>query len=506
VITGRVTSEAGNPLEVANVFITEMHISVPTNAEGRYTISIPPERVRGQTVSLRARAIGYASLSKPLTLTEGTLTLDFALKRDINRLQEVVITGVTGATEIKKTAFSITSIDQTDMPVPSTNALSQLQGKIPGAQIVSPSGRPGTAPQVILRGVKMLNAEGRSQGPLMIVDGIILTQGTQELNPQDIESVEVVKGAAASSMYGSRAGSGVIQITTKSGRNTAPGVKFGGRTEYGFSDVQGRYPFSTRHFLMLDETGKRFCIKQSGLPACSRSVDFEEEALRVNEQGGDAALAPYSFERDYGIGQAPTKPELKGLFMVNQWPRRYDPIEQTITNGRFINSNLDATGRFGNTSYFASGSQLKEEGSIMFLQGYNRYSERVNVDQQLGEQWTMLVSSFYSRSSQFADGEWFRLTRVPPGVNLLRRDNKARLFIRSNPGTTTVTATATAPPGAAADATNNLTAVGGSTIEKSVFTGFIFPRSIAGSQAPQTTTPVNFQIPSIVYLVDRHPR
>ena len=80
------------------------------------------------------------------------------------------------------------------------------------------------------------------------------------------------------------------------------------------------------------------------------------------------------------------------------------------------------------------------------------------------------------------------------------------VFRSTNAGTTTVTATATAPPGAAADATNNLTAVGGSTIEKSVFTGFIFPRSIAGSQAPQATTPVNFQIPSIVYLVDRHPR
>jgi TonB-linked SusC/RagA family outer membrane protein len=433
VITGRVTSEAGNPLEVSNVFITEMRISVPANSDGRYAITIPSERVRGQTVTLRARAIGYASLSKPLTLAPGSYNIDFVLKRDINRLQEVVITGVTGATEIKKTAFSITSLDQADMPVPSTSVFTQLQAKVPGAQIVMPSGRPGTAPQVFMRGIKSLNAEGRSQAPLFIVDGIIVTQGSQDLNPQDIESVEVVKGAAASSVYGSRAGSGVIQITTKSGRNAAPGVKFSGRTEYGFSDVQGRYPFSTRHFLMLDETGTKFCIKQTGLPACSRVVDFEEEALRVNQQGGDFALAPYSFERDFGIGQSPTKAELKGLFMVNQWPKRYDPIEMAVTNGQFINSNVDATGRFGNTSYFASGSQLKEEGAIMFLNGYNRYSGRVNVDQQLGEAWSMLLSSFYSRSSQFADGEWFRLTRVPPGVNLLRRDDKGRLFIRSNP-------------------------------------------------------------------------
>jgi hypothetical protein len=77
------------------------------------------------------------------------------------------------------------------------------------------------------------------------------------------------------------------------------------------------------------------------------------------------------------------------------------------------------------------------------------------------------------------------------------------VFRSANTGTTTVTATGTAPAGAAADGTNNLTAVGGSTIEKSVFTGFIFPRSVAGSQAPQTTA---FNSPAIVYLVDRHPR
>ncbi|HEU4995403.1 MAG TPA: SusC/RagA family TonB-linked outer membrane protein, partial [Gemmatimonadaceae bacterium] len=431
VISGRVTSESGNALEVSNVFITELHISVPANADGRYSITIPAERVRGQAIVLRARAIGYASISKPLTLTAGAHTLDFALKRDINRLQEVVVTGTVGATEIKKTAFNITSLDQADMPVPATNPLLQLQGKVTGVQIVQPSGRPGTAAQAIMRGPKMLNAEGRSQQPLTIVDGIIVTSGLQDINPQDIESVEVVKGAAASSMYGSRAGSGVIQITTKSGRNAAPGVKFGGRMEYGLSDVQGRYPFSTRHFLMLDETGKRFCIKTT--PVCSRTVDFEEEALRVNQQGGDFALAPYSFERDYGIGQAPTKPELKGLYMVNQWPRRYDPIEQTITPGQTINSNLDATGKFGNTSYFISGSQLKEEGAIKYLQGYNRYSGRVNVDQKFGDAWTVAFSSFYSRSSQYADGEWFRLTRVPTGVNLLRHDDKGRLFVRSNP-------------------------------------------------------------------------
>jgi TonB-linked SusC/RagA family outer membrane protein len=432
-ITGRVSSESGNLIEVANVYITEMNISVPTNAQGGYTITIPAERVRGQTVMLRVRAIGFTSQAKQITISAGQQSHDFAMRRDINRLQEVVITGTTGATEIKKTAFSITSVDQASMPVPSTNALQQLQGKVPGMQMVQPSGQPGSAPAIIMRGPKMLNADGRTQGPLFIVDGVIITGGSQDLNPQDIESVEVVKGAAASSLYGSRANAGVIQITTKSGKNQSAGVRFNARSEYGFSDVQGAYPFAQRHFVMMDETGKRFCIQVTGQPACSRTVDFEEEAFRVNDQGGDFALAPRSFIRDYGIGASAPKPELKALFQINHWPKRYDPIAQTITNGQFLNSNVDMTGRFGNTSYFTSASNLMEEGSVRYLDGYRRTGGRVNVDQQIGEDWNVFVSSFYSRSTTFGPGEWFRLTRVPAGVNLLRTDSKGRIFIRSNP-------------------------------------------------------------------------
>jgi TonB-linked SusC/RagA family outer membrane protein len=432
-ITGKVTSESGNLIEIANVYVTEMGISVPTNAQGAYTITIPAERVRGQSVMLRVRAIGFTSQGRQITITPGQQSHDFALRRDVNRLQEVVVTGTIGATEIKKTAFSITSVNSADMPVPSTNALAQLQGKIPGAQIVMPSGRPGTAPSIVLRGPKSLNADGRSQGPLFIIDGVIVTGGSQDINPQDIESVEVVKGAAASSLYGSRAGSGVIQITTKSGKNSAPGVRFSTRAEYGFTDIQGRYPFSTRHFMMMDETMTRFCIVVSGQPACSRTVDYEEEAFRVNDQGGDFALAPRGFIRDYGIGQAPTKPELKGLFQVNHWPRMYDPIEQVATAGMFHNTNADMTGKFNNTSYFASASNMREEGSIQFLKGYGRASGRLNIDQQIGEQWNVFLSSFYSRSTLYPDGSFFRVTRTPPAINLLRRDSKGRLFVRSNP-------------------------------------------------------------------------
>ncbi len=432
-ISGRVTAEQGNPLEIATLFITEMNISVMTDAQGRYTIPIPAERVRGQAAVLRIRRIGHVAQSRPITISEGPQTIDFVLKQDVNRLSDVVVTGVSAGTEQKKMPFAVATLSTAEMPVPSSNALSQLQGKVTGAQIVMPSGRPGTAPSIVLRGPKSLNASGRSQGPLIIVDGIILDGGTQDLNPLDIESMEIVKGAAGSSLYGSRAGSGVIQIITKSGKNAAPGVRFNVRNELGFSDIQGAYPTAQRTSMRLDATGKRFCIVQTGLPACSRSVDFEEEALRINENGGLFALPPLNFDRDHGIGRAAPQRSLKGFYQINEWPRRYDPIAQSVSNGLYNQTNLDMSGKFGNTGFFVSGSHQIEEGAILYLKGQNRSSARLNLDQRIGENWNVAVASTYSRRTNNPDGSFFRLTRVPAGVDLTRRDKFGRIFVRSNP-------------------------------------------------------------------------
>ncbi|MFN9099561.1 MAG: TonB-dependent receptor plug domain-containing protein, partial [Gemmatimonadaceae bacterium] len=277
VITGVVKSEFGDPLENANVYIVELALSVGTNATGKYTLTIPADRVRGQAVQLRARAIGYKADIKPLTVRAGNQTFDFSLQKDVNRLQEVVTTGVTGATEQKKLAFSVAQVSEKDMPVPGSNPLSQLQGKVAGANIVSATGRPGAAPAVILRGPQSINASGRGQDPLYIIDGVISQGGLQDINPQDIENIEVVKGAAASSLYGSRAGNGVIQITTRSGKNQSEGVRFRAQVEYGTSDIENEYRYPTTHFMLMDETATRFCAVVSGAQECSRTIDIYQE-------------------------------------------------------------------------------------------------------------------------------------------------------------------------------------------------------------------------------------
>jgi TonB-linked SusC/RagA family outer membrane protein len=431
VITGTVKSQQGQNLQAANIRIPDLNVSVGSGEDGTYRITLSAERVRGQSVQMTVRAIGFKPQTRAVTISAGNQTLDFTLDVDVNRLSEVVVTGVTGATETKKLAFTVDKVDQSNLPVPATSALQSIQGKVTGAQVVTPSGRPGTAPSIILRGAKSLNL---SLSPLVVVDGIVMNGGMNDINPQDIESIEVVKGAAASSTYGARAQNGVIQITTKSGATAGQGARFNVRSETGITDIQGSYPFAQRHFMVMDETMQKFCVTTANQPACSRVVDFEEHALWVNDNGDDVqARAPFGFERDGGIGQAPSKPVLKSTFQINQWPVRYNPIAAATTANLYSNNNVDMSGRFGNTGFFASASSLIQEGAMEFLDGYRRNTARLNVDQAVGEDLTMQVSTLYARTTNYPELDFFRLTRVPAGVDLMRRDSQGRLFIRSNP-------------------------------------------------------------------------
>jgi TonB-linked SusC/RagA family outer membrane protein len=442
-LSGRVTSETGEPLLGANVTIDALAISVGTNAEGRYTITLPAARVRDQAVMLRARAIGFAPQARSVSLTAGAQTFDFSLKVDINRLNQVVVTGVTGATEVKKLPFTVAQVSEKDMPVPGANPLAQIQGKVPGANIVSASGRPGSTPAIILRGPQSINAAGRGQDPLVIVDGAILNGTLADINPQDIENVEVVKGAAASSLYGSRAGNGVIQITTRSGKNSSEGVRFNTRVEYGFSDIEREYQYPQTHNMLMNETMDRFCIVVSGQPACSRTVDIGQETFRINDQGGDFSLPPVNFTNDGGISLNPCGTSVdrpfsgcRALYQTNRFPETYNPIQQFLTDGETWNGTFDMTGRIARTNFFASANQFRQEGSVRFIDGYQRNSLRLNVDQQLGQDLNVSVRTFYSNAEDFNTGageSWFRLTRQPANATLLRRDSKGRLFVRTVP-------------------------------------------------------------------------
>ena len=441
VITGRVISDQGQPLSGANVVVQELNISVPTNQAGAFTITVPAARVNGQSVVVRARAIGFRPTTKPITLSAGNQTLDFSLTKDLTELSAVVVTGVTKATEQIKLPFTVARLDTSNMPVAGANPIAQLQGKIPGATIVSESGRPGSAPSIVLRGPVSLNATGRGQEPLYLLDGVPLMGALPDIASSDIENVEVVKGAAAAALYGARAGAGVINITTKSGKNSPEGVRFSARTELGASDLERKWPLATRTDLRLDPSLKYFCTREvvGGSP-CGRYIDWDAEVQRINNSGEDFSLAPQQFLGDIGIGSAPSYEEMTGTYMATSWPLVRDPVGQLTTAAAFANSSVDMRAKLNNTGVYASIGNLTQQGAVQFLGGFVRNSARVNVDQRFGDRVTANINSYYSQTidhgAQFDNGgggTFFSITRSPLMANLEARDALGRIVVRHNP-------------------------------------------------------------------------
>jgi TonB-linked SusC/RagA family outer membrane protein len=435
VIRGTVRSDVGELIEGASVIIPELALQTATAANGQYIMTVAAARVRNQTVMLRYRMIGFRPHTQTLVLRPGEQVFDVTLQTDVNRLEDIVVTGVMEGTAQTATTFAVARVDLSDVPVPAVNPLSQLAGRVPGVNVSQSSGRPGSAPDVLLRGPTSINASGRSQEPLYIVDGVILTGGLPSINSQDIENVEVVKGAAGASMYGARAANGVINITTKSGRTAAEGMTFRFRSETGASDIEKEIKLARQHTLMLSADGQRFCTRDTAQPLCARSVDWVAETNRVNNYPGNWADLPVTFAFDPGSGTSGAP--LRQVFMSNAWPvPTYNAVRQLTTSNPFINNNIDVTGRMGGTQYFASGSQLKQAGSIWGFDGYDRYTARLNVDQRIGANLSMSVRTFYSRG--YVDGAslggnmFFRLTRQPAAANLLARDTVGRLYARSN--------------------------------------------------------------------------
>jgi TonB-linked SusC/RagA family outer membrane protein len=443
-ISGKVTSEQGSPLVGANVTINELNISVGTSNSGNFTITIPQARLSGQTAVLRVRAIGYLPQTRQVTLTAGTQTANFDLRKDVTQLSEVVVTGVATATEQIKLPFTVARIDSTLMPVSGSNPISQLQGKIPGAMIVASSGRPGQAPSVVLRGPVSLDATGRSQQPLYLLDGVPLQGSLPDINPNDIENVEVVKGAAAASLYGARAGAGVINITTKSGKNAPSGLRFGVRTEAGAGDIERQFPLATRTPMTLAPGGQLFCASVTvGGSQCGRYIDWDAEVQRINNNGEDFSGSPQVFLGEADLAAAPTYDVMTGTYVVNRYPLNRDPVAQLVTPGAFANSNVDMRGKAGNTGIFASLGNLTQQGAIQGLGGFVRNSARLNVDQRIGNYLSANVNTFYAEDADHganleAEGAgsaspFFTITRAPYMANIEATDNLGRIVVRHNP-------------------------------------------------------------------------
>ncbi|MBS1681703.1 MAG: TonB-dependent receptor [Bacteroidetes bacterium] len=205
-ITGKVTSKEDNlPVPGANVVVQGTTRGTTTDAEGNFQLSI-----QASDQALLVSFVGY----KTQTITiGGQTTFTIALETEAASLQEVVVVGY-GVQKKSDLTGAISSVKESDITkIPSFSAVQSLQGKVAGLQVFNSSGAPGATPIVRVRGVGTFN----NASPIFVVDGLILDD-ISFLNPGDIQSIEVLKDASATAIYGSRGANGVIIVTTKQGK------------------------------------------------------------------------------------------------------------------------------------------------------------------------------------------------------------------------------------------------------------------------------------------------
>ncbi len=209
-VSGRVTStEDGSALPGVNVVVKGTTNGTVTDADGNYKLSVPSAQ--------SALVFSFIGLKTSEVVVGERTVVDVSLALDVTQLSEVVVTGVGVATERRKLAISVESVSSDKLPQAPTASLDQaLVGKVAGAQISSVSGDPGAQVQILLRGINTIQ---RGTTPMILVDGVQM--GPTALNTLDlasVESVEIVQGAAAATIYGAQGANGVIQVITKKGK------------------------------------------------------------------------------------------------------------------------------------------------------------------------------------------------------------------------------------------------------------------------------------------------
>lgn len=237
-IKGKLVDLNGEPLIGANVSITELSIGAASDIDGVYAFEIPSELVKNQEVVVKASYIGYKSTEEVIVLRGGTLTLDFTLEEDVFQSEEVVVTGIASRTSKAVAEVAVSRVDVSKLTAKQNyQGFSQLvSGKIAGVQLQTGSGNVGSGWRFNIRAGGGLNGTGQ---PVVYVDGVRINNAEIEgygiggqtfslmsnLNVDDIENIEVLKGPAAAAMYGTDGSNGVVLITTKSGKGMSSDAK-----------------------------------------------------------------------------------------------------------------------------------------------------------------------------------------------------------------------------------------------------------------------------------------
>ncbi|MFM7486876.1 MAG: carboxypeptidase-like regulatory domain-containing protein, partial [Cytophagales bacterium] len=274
-VTGRVVSrEDGSSLPGVNVVVKGTTTGTVTDADGKFSILVPSSNssLMFSFIGLKTSEIAVGDRS----------TIDIQMESDVTQLAEVVVTGFGSQLKPDLTGniASVKSKAIEFVPVPTIDAI--LQGNAAGVYVNSQSGKLGQAVSVRVRGNSSISA---SNEPLYVVDGVPITTASQsnfggatnplvDLNPNDIESMEILKDAAAGAIYGSRAANGVVLITTKKGKSGKTQVTFNYQTGYSESSRRVKFANSEQYATLLLE-GAKYLDDANGVPTDDPGSDTE---------------------------------------------------------------------------------------------------------------------------------------------------------------------------------------------------------------------------------------
>jgi TonB-dependent starch-binding outer membrane protein SusC len=344
-VTGKVVDEQGTPLIGANITAVGSKI-VQTKGDGTFSITLPIN-----TKSLSVSYTGYVSKTITLSTSE---SYEINLTPGENRGEEVVVVayGTARKPTITGSVARVGSSDIEGRPFTSVDKI--LQGQVAGLQSVAASGTPGAAQAIRIRGIGSISA---SAEPLWVLDGVPINSGDASrltttsnllstLNPNDIESVTVLKDAASASIYGSRAANGVILVTTKKGKSGK--TKFSFDTEMGQSDIA-----------YFNEKYRALNAKQF--------FDLTREGL-INAGLATSANVDATMTSNFGFGNGQDFNWLNGV----------------TQNGKQQQYNLSASGGTDKTRFFLSGGYFTQEG-LTTQSDYKRYSVNTSLSNQVNE-------------------------------------------------------------------------------------------------------------------------
>ena len=379
-ISGKVTDSSGGPLPGVSVIGTGTTSGVTTDIDGNFTFNVP-EGVKSISVSF----VGMKSQE----ITIGNkLTFNVVLEDASIGIEEIVAIGY-GAQKKRDVSTAISSVSSEDLKdKPVSNFTQAISGKMAGVRISNTNAAPGGGSNIVIRGVSSING---GTSPLVVIDGFPMKDGFNKnenplnsINPSDIESIEVLKDASSSAIYGTQAASGVILITTKKGKTGKPTINVNVST--GFQqminkiDVLGREDFLK---YMDDARANAYIIEDPNFGTNNPNVPqwqwTDPDATRI------ANWAKYS-QHASAMAQAGSKharwitvtPETKAMPYDTNW-------QDVITRvGKVNDFQLSASGGTDNVSYMVSGGYFNQEG-IVPTSGYDRFSFRANVDLKISD-------------------------------------------------------------------------------------------------------------------------